>query len=80
MKHLILTAFLAVSSLAALAQGICTATTKKGSQCTRKATGSYCKQHDPDTPKCGEPTKAGKPCTVSVKTTGTKCHNHKNPQ
>lgn len=57
----------------------CQATTKAGTQCKHSVTeGSYCKAHDPKTPRCGAKTKAGGECKAIVKQAGDKCHNHKN--
>lgn len=55
----------------------CAATTKAGTQCMHKTTSTYCKVHDPATPRCGAPTKTGKPCARTVKAIGDKCFNHK---
>ena len=78
MKKLIFAALLAVTATAAAAQTQCTATTKKGTQCTRHAqTGSaYCKQHDPHAVKCAATTKAGKPCQLLPTKGGQFCHVH----
>jgi hypothetical protein len=79
MKQLILIASFLIASLCSIAQDKhqCAATTKKGTQCMHKTAGKFCKQHDPATPKCGAPTKAGKPCSRSVKNAGDKCFQHK---
>ena len=78
MKKLIFAALLAITATAAAAQTQCTATTKKGTQCSRKAhTGSaYCTQHNPQGVKCAALTKAGKPCQLQPRKGGQFCHMH----
>jgi hypothetical protein len=79
----VITAFLLATVLmcaymTAHAQTQCTATTKKGTQCSRKAhAGSaYCTQHDPHSVKCAALTKAGKPCQLQPRKGGQFCHIH----
>jgi hypothetical protein len=55
----------------------CAGITKAGTQCKHKTATTYCKVHDPASPKCGAKTKDGQPCKMAVKEPGTKCHNHK---
>lgn len=78
MKTSILTVFVLISSLVmGQDKKQCPATTKAGTQCTRKTEGQFCKQHDPSTPKCIETAKStGKRCTRSVKKEGEKCVQH----
>lgn len=78
MKKLILTVSLAIVTLISFSQDKkqCAATTKAGTQCTRMTVATYCKQHDPASPRCGAPTKAGKPCSRTVKNAGDKCFQH----
>lgn len=55
----------------------CTAITKAGIQCSRKTESTYCKQHNPETPKCSATAKStGKRCTRPVKKEGDKCFQH----
>lgn len=79
MKKFTILLLLTLSTLLATSQDKrqCAAKTQKGTQCMHKTATTYCKQHDPATPRCGAPTKAGHPCKMVVKVAGTKCHNHK---
>jgi hypothetical protein len=78
MKQFLLSSLLLIS-VATFSQDKkqCAETTKAGHQCTRKTEGTYCKQHDPSTPKCIETAKStGKRCTRAVKNEGDKCFQH----
>ena len=78
MKQFILSVLLLIS-VATFSQDKkqCAATTKAGTQCMHKTTSTYCKVHDPATPRCGAATKSGKPCNRTVKEAGNKCFQHK---
>lgn len=80
MKQFILITLVLLASFCSIAQDKhqCAATTKKGTQCMHKTAGKFCKQHDPASPHCGVITKAGKPCSRTVKVAGDKCFQHKN--
>ncbi len=59
----------------------CNGTTTKGNACTRKCkpTEKYCWQHNPNKPRCGQPTKSGQSCKKTVKTIGQTCSLHIDP-
>lgn len=78
MKSSILTVLLAFVTLFAIAQDKhqCQAKTKTGTQCLHRTSSTYCKVHDPNSLRCGAPTKSGQPCKRIVKIAGTKCFNH----
>jgi len=80
MKKLTILLLLTLSTLLVMSQDKhqCAGKTKVGAQCMHKTATTYCKQHDPATPRCGASTKAGQPCKAIVKVAGTKCHNHVN--
>lgn len=77
MKTIFLAAFILINSLAfSQNKKQCTATTKAGTQCTRKTENTYCKQHDPNAIRCSGLTKSGKQCSRPVKKEGDKCFQH----
>lgn len=77
MKTIFLAAFVLINSLAfSQDKKQCAATTKAGTQCTRKTENVYCKQHDPNTARCSGLTKSGKQCSRPVKKEGDKCFQH----
>lgn len=75
----VITIVILLTSTATFAQDKkqCAGITKAGTQCKHKTATTYCKVHDPASPRCGAKTKDGQPCKMAVKESGTKCHNHK---
>lgn len=77
LKSLLAVSFLLISlSVFSQEKKQCQETTKAGTQCSRKTTTTYCKQHDTNAIRCGAKTKAGTDCKNIVKVAGSKCHNH----
>ena len=80
MKRLIiltLISLMAVFAANAQDKHQCTGKTKAGVQCKNKTESTYCKMHDPATPRCGADKKSGGKCQRIVKVAGARCFDHK---
>lgn len=78
MKKLLLAVSLLISA-ATFAQDKhqCAGKTKAGVQCKHKTESTYCKVHDPASPRCGADKKSGGKCQRIVKEAGNRCFDHK---
>jgi len=78
MKSLLIAIALLASTSLAAQTAQCKATTKAGTQCTRKAKADgFCTLHNPATIHCAGKTKAGKPCGRLPMTGSKYCFTHK---
>ena len=82
MKRIILTTLIMVMvGVEVLAQPkpSCKGITLKSIPCKSTFVDStgYCKAHNPNAIRCGQPTKGGTPCKMKVKKSGDRCQHHK---